>query len=111
MSTIECREMKTDSHGHANRKADDNLPAVSDSLPETQGKQGFSFKPLIITPHSGIIKRLSLTDKLLTPIILLSMILGVIIGVYAPRVQESFDTIQFNGVSVREYSNSFLDLE
>lgn len=47
--------------------------------------------------------KLGLLDKLLTPIILLSMIIGVIIGEFVPGVQEAFDTVRFDSVSVRSY--------
>ncbi|KAI0728107.1 sodium bile acid symporter family-domain-containing protein [Fomitopsis betulina] len=46
-----------------------------------------------------LIKKLSLTDKLLTPAILLSMIVGVVIGEFAPGVQSAFDTARFASVS------------
>ncbi|KZV76086.1 arsenical-resistance protein ACR3 [Peniophora sp. CONT] len=42
---------------------------------------------------------LSWTDRLLTPAILLSMIVGVIIGEFVPGVQQAFDLAQFRGVS------------
>ncbi|KAI0958845.1 hypothetical protein AcV7_004546 [Taiwanofungus camphoratus] len=47
-----------------------------------------------------LIKKLSLTDKLLTPAILLAMIVGVIIGEFVPNVQPAFDTARFASVSV-----------
>lgn len=50
-----------------------------------------------------LIKKLSLTDKLLTPAILLAMIVGVIIGEFVPNVQPAFDTARFASVSVRTY--------
>jgi ACR3 family arsenite transporter len=46
--------------------------------------------------------KLGILDKLLTPIILLSMIVGVIIGEFVPGVQAAFDTVRFDSVSVRK---------
>ena len=46
--------------------------------------------------------RLSLLDRLLAPLILLCMIVGVLIGVFVNGVQEAFNTVEFHGVSVRE---------
>ena len=51
---------------------------------------------------SDIFKKLGILDKLLSPLIILFMILGVVIGEYAPHVQQTFDVIDFHGVSVRE---------
>ncbi|KAG6862339.1 hypothetical protein C0995_016037 [Termitomyces sp. Mi166 len=47
-----------------------------------------------------IFKNLSLLDKLLSPLIILVMIIGVVIGEYVPGVQAAFDTVRFNNVSV-----------
>ncbi|KIM52569.1 hypothetical protein SCLCIDRAFT_1223640 [Scleroderma citrinum Foug A] len=44
--------------------------------------------------------RLSLLDRLLAPLILLCMIVGVLIGVFVNGVQEAFNTVEFHGVSV-----------
>ncbi|KZT71017.1 arsenical-resistance protein ACR3 [Daedalea quercina L-15889] len=46
-----------------------------------------------------LVKKLSLTDKLLTPAILIAMVVGVIIGEFAPGVQSAFDTARFASVS------------
>ncbi|TFK54314.1 arsenical-resistance protein ACR3 [Heliocybe sulcata] len=43
--------------------------------------------------------QLSLLDRLLTPAILFCMVIGVIIGEYAPNVQDAFDTATFHDVS------------
>lgn len=51
----------------------------------------------------SVFKSLSILDRLLTPFILLAMILGVLIGVYAPDVQGAFNKAEFHGVSGREY--------
>jgi hypothetical protein len=52
---------------------------------------------------TGLFSELGLLNKLLTPIILLSMIVGVIIGEFVPNVQNAFNTVRFDSVSVREY--------
>ncbi|KAG6835560.1 hypothetical protein H0H93_016995 [Arthromyces matolae] len=49
-----------------------------------------------------IFKKLSLLDKLLSPLIIIAMIVGVVIGEFVPGVQAAFDTVRFNSVSVRE---------
>ncbi|KAG5640808.1 hypothetical protein DXG03_006955 [Asterophora parasitica] len=48
----------------------------------------------------GILKELSLLDKLLSPLIVVVMIIGVVIGVFVPNVQKAFDTVRFDSVSV-----------
>lgn len=55
---------------------------------------------------AGVFKELSLLDRLLTPIILLAMVVGVLIGVFVPGVQKAFDTVSLNGVSVRELNST-----
>ncbi|KAH0589238.1 hypothetical protein H2248_005000 [Termitomyces sp. 'cryptogamus'] len=47
-----------------------------------------------------IFKKLSLFDKLLSPLIILVMIVGVVIGEFVPGIQAAFDTVRFNSVSV-----------
>jgi len=51
---------------------------------------------------AGPFKELSLLDRLLTPLVLLSMIIGVIIGEFVPRVREALDTAKFESVSIRK---------
>jgi arsenite transporter len=54
--------------------------------------------------YIGIVHELSWTDRLLTPFILLSMIIGVIIGEFAgDAVRDAFDTVTFRGVSLRKH--------
>ncbi|THU98381.1 arsenical-resistance protein [Dendrothele bispora CBS 962.96] len=57
-----------------------------------------------ITPEeatsSNLFRKLSVQDRLLTPAILLCMILGVVIGNFAPNVQGAFDTVRLKSVSV-----------
>ncbi|KAJ3513440.1 hypothetical protein NLJ89_g2944 [Agrocybe chaxingu] len=45
-------------------------------------------------------KELSILDKLLTPFVFISMIVGIIIGEFAPGVRDALDTAKFVGVSV-----------
>ncbi|CAD6572525.1 MAG: hypothetical protein TREMPRED_000567 [Tremellales sp. Tagirdzhanova-0007] len=49
---------------------------------------------------SGLVRSLSILDRLLAPLVLLAMILGVIIGVYAPNVQNAFNGAKLAGTSV-----------
>lgn len=58
----------------------------------------------------AMFSKLGLQDKLLTPIILLTMIIGVIIGEFVPNVQAAFDTVRFDSVSAREYHSTHSDL-
>ena len=51
---------------------------------------------------TAVFKDLSLLDKLLTPLILSAMVIGVIIGEFVPGVQAAFNTVTFHDVSVRE---------
>jgi len=54
-------------------------------------------EPIVIGPF----KELSIQDKLLSPFILLAMILGVVIGEFAPNVRNALDTAKFESVSLR----------
>ncbi|KAF7350128.1 Arsenite resistance protein ArsB [Mycena venus] len=47
-----------------------------------------------------VFKRLSILDRLLTPAILITMVVGVIIGEYVSTVQDAFNTARFDGVSI-----------
>lgn len=55
-----------------------------------------------------IFKKLGLLDKLLSPLIIVVMIVGVVIGEFVPNVQEAFDTVRFDTVSVRKSHVPFL---
>jgi ACR3 family arsenite transporter len=48
----------------------------------------------------ALLRQLGFLDRFLVIWILLAMIIGVIIGYFAPNVQESFSTVQFGSVSV-----------
>ncbi|KAF9555206.1 arsenical-resistance protein ACR3 [Agrocybe pediades] len=54
----------------------------------------------IIASPASPFKELSIMDKMLTPLVLLSMIIGVIIGEFVPRVREALDTAKFQSVSI-----------
>ncbi|KAF8957180.1 sodium bile acid symporter family-domain-containing protein [Flammula alnicola] len=45
-------------------------------------------------------QELSILDKLLSPFVLLAMIIGVIVGEFAPSVRDKLDTVKFHSVSV-----------
>lgn len=47
----------------------------------------------------AIFQELGVLDRLLTPLILIFMIVGVVIGQYAPQVKDALDTVKFYGVS------------
>ncbi|KII92144.1 hypothetical protein PLICRDRAFT_172280 [Plicaturopsis crispa FD-325 SS-3] len=49
---------------------------------------------------AALFKELGIMDKLLTPAILVTMIVGVVIGEFVPSVQPAFDTVRFDSVSV-----------
>ncbi|GLB37286.1 putative arsenical-resistance protein ACR3 [Lyophyllum shimeji] len=55
--------------------------------------------PEVFAPKE-IFNKLGLLDKLLSPLIILVMIVGVVIGEFVPNVQEAFDTVRFDSVSV-----------
>ena len=55
-----------------------------------------------------LFKKLGVLDRLLSPLIILFMIVGVIIGEFAPSIQQAFDTVRFHDVSVREFKIQFL---
>jgi ACR3 family arsenite transporter len=63
-----------------------------------------SFKVILANfpAPSAIFQELGILDRLLTPIILVFMVVGVVIGRHAPQIKDALDTVKFNGVSVRE---------
>jgi hypothetical protein len=85
-------------------------PAMDNEEPRplAKGESMPRFPPPLINLDAEIFKNLGLLDKLLTPLILLCMIGGVLIGVYVPNVQQKFDTVHFNGVSLRGCSSVVL---
>ncbi|KAH7883086.1 sodium bile acid symporter family-domain-containing protein [Phlebopus sp. FC_14] len=57
--------------------------------------------PEVLTDAPRVLfQKLGILDRLLTPLILLCMVAGVIIGEFVPGVQPAFDTVQFASVSV-----------
>ncbi|KAI9571033.1 arsenical-resistance protein [Boletus coccyginus] len=57
--------------------------------------------PEILTNAPKVLfQKLSILDRLLTPLILVCMVVGVLIGEFVPGVQPAFDTVEFDGVSV-----------
>ena len=55
---------------------------------------------MIIAPSSPF-KELSILDRLLTPSVFIAMVVGVLIGEFAPNVRTTLNTAKFNGVSIR----------
>lgn len=51
----------------------------------------------------ALIKGLSILDRFLALLVLIAMILGCVIGVYAPGVQAAFSGAEFAHTSVRKY--------
>ncbi|KIM91942.1 hypothetical protein PILCRDRAFT_57518 [Piloderma croceum F 1598] len=80
-----------------------NLPPWWSRLCLRHLEVGLSITPQISRAKAfftALFQKLNILDRLLTPAILVFMILGVIIGEFAPHVQEAFDTARFDGVSV-----------
>ena len=48
-------------------------------------------------------------DRLLTPLILVTMVIGVVVGKFSPNIQKAFDTARFDSVSARECVRSQMD--
>ena len=59
-------------------------------------------------PSLGLLGSLSVLDRWLAPIVLLAMILGIIIGEYAPNVDKSFNGAKFADTSVRQLLPTFI---
>ncbi|KAF8448749.1 sodium bile acid symporter family-domain-containing protein [Boletus edulis BED1] len=57
--------------------------------------------PEVVTNAPKVLfQRLNILDRLLTPLILVFMVVGVLIGEFVPGVQPAFDTVRFDSVSV-----------
>lgn len=84
-----------------------NVSATTEPLAPTGTRNCLNEAPrrAVDIPGVVLVKKLSLADKLLTPAILLAMIIGVIIGEFAPGVQSAFDTARFGSVSARTSSS------
>jgi len=75
----------------------ENAPSTSILSSDRRNTVALATSP--IAPRA-IFTRLSILDRLLTPAILVCMIMGVVIGEFAPHVQEAFNTARLDGVSV-----------
>ncbi len=49
-------------------------------------------------------------DKLLTPLVFCAMVIGVVLGEFAPSVREALDGAKFDGVSLRKLFSFLLVL-
>ena len=52
---------------------------------------------------SNPFKELSILDRLTTPLVFIAMVVGVIIGEFAPGIRSALDIAKFNGVSIRAW--------
>ncbi|KAF8909648.1 sodium bile acid symporter family-domain-containing protein [Gymnopilus junonius] len=75
------------------RSTDEPTP-VMDREHETLAPSGKLYRARLL------FKKLGILDRLLSPLIILFMIIGVIIGEFAPSIQQAFDTVRFHSVSV-----------
>ncbi|KAK7049239.1 arsenicals resistance [Paramarasmius palmivorus] len=66
--------------------------------PETE-QANLNMQPEQQTQPKNLVSQLGVLDRLLTPIILVCMVIGVILGNYVNGVQEAFNTVQFHNVS------------
>jgi len=115
-SSLETNEQKTSSPPRTVEKPTFSPPDNASSTTENQAAPIVptgSF-PSILMVHNDtdpevaeIFKKLSILDRILTPVILIAMIVGVIIGEFVPNVQRAFDTARFDSVSAREQSSFF----
>jgi ACR3 family arsenite transporter len=48
----------------------------------------------------AVFRELSIQDRLLSPLIIVVMVIGVVVGNYRPNIQHAFQTARFYGVSV-----------
>lgn len=90
-----------DGQSQENEKASDTAKCELQITPQNQ-----------LLMASALIKGLSILDRFLALLVLIAMILGVVIGVYAPGAQAAFSGAEFAHTSVRECSpkSSAIDL-
>jgi hypothetical protein len=88
----------------------DRAAAVQEHQHEEERGPAKGERPVFYGQHAcahlgvqALYSELSILDRLLTPLILVFMIVGVVIGEFVSGIQEAFDTVQLNGVSVRTY--------
>ncbi|KDR70682.1 hypothetical protein GALMADRAFT_229986 [Galerina marginata CBS 339.88] len=82
---------------HSLEKQDEASREVSSPSNPTPSYDLGATEPLV---PSVLFKKLGILDRLLSPLIILFMIVGVIIGEFAPGIQQAFDTVRFHSVSV-----------
>jgi len=70
------------------------------SISKTPSNRG-STMVLEAPSSSSPFKELSILDRLLTPFVFIAMVVGVVIGEFAPSVQRTLNTAKFHGVSIR----------
>lgn len=73
---------------------------IMDNEPGTELPMANTAQHELASQPRSLFAKLSLLDRLLTPLIFLSMVVGVLIGVFVKNVQHAFDTVQFHSVSV-----------
>jgi len=54
----------------------------------------------VVLSPDVLLKELTILDRLLTPLILVFMIVGVVLGVFVPSIRTAFDTVKFHSVSI-----------
>lgn len=84
---------------------DTSLDASSSQPPQACDPEKTHQSTIIVddeSPAPSLLKELSLLDRLLTPLVLIAMIVGVIIGEFVSGVQEAFNTATFADVSLRQ---------
>ena len=52
---------------------------------------------------SSPFKELSILDQLLTPLVFITMVVGVVLGEFAPSIRNALNTAKFDGVSIRAH--------
>lgn len=70
------------------------------------GESQFTCTQLFARLMTALVKSLSILDRLLALFVLLAMILGVVIGVYAPNVQTVFNGAELAGTPIRKFEDS-----
>lgn len=94
INTVEVKE-KSSSISNAGNRLDPSRPCELRQILI----HVFLIKSLVPAPF----RELSITDKLLTPLILCSMILGVVLGEFAPKMREALNAAKFDNVSLRKF--------
>ncbi|KIJ64714.1 hypothetical protein HYDPIDRAFT_111299 [Hydnomerulius pinastri MD-312] len=85
-------------HTPADNRKGDILPPNSPSF--TPLHEAVGQPEMLADAPKALFQKLSILDRLLTPLILVCMVIGVVIGEFVPGVQSAFDTVQFDSVSV-----------